>query len=258
MGNVVDLSQGAKTLCTLDNCTPDALLSMVERYGSARFGYIVTPNADHLVRLSEEADFRTYYSAAELTCLDSRVVARFIQLFKGVRVPVCTGSDLVASLFRVVIKPDDRIVLIGAPEQQAARLRELFGLRNLAHYNPPMGFANKPDAVETCLRFVEANSPFRYCLLAVGSPRQEMLAYRLRERGTARGLALCIGASIDFLTGGEKRAPKWVQKLNMEWAYRLLQNPRRMAHRYFVRSPRMIGLVFSRALPLRQPQLTSE
>jgi hypothetical protein len=57
----------------------------------------------------------------------------------------------------------------------------------------------------------------------------------------ARGLALCVGASLNFITGTEKRAPAWVQKLTLEWLYRLLQNPRRMAGRYLVRGPRIFN-----------------
>jgi len=60
--------------------------------------------------------------------------------------------------------------------------------------------------VEACLQFVEASSPFRYCLIAVGDPQGVIVAHRLAERGRARGLAFIIGASIDFVTGKQRRA----------------------------------------------------
>jgi exopolysaccharide biosynthesis WecB/TagA/CpsF family protein len=56
-------------------------------------------------------------------------------------------------------------------------------------------------------------------------------------------LALCIGASINFLTGAEKRAPRWMQRLGVEWLYRLLRNPRRLAWRYLLRGPRIFTLL---------------
>jgi exopolysaccharide biosynthesis WecB/TagA/CpsF family protein len=65
-----------------------------------------------------------------------------------------------------------------------------------------------------------------------------MLAQRLRQRAVARGLVLCVGASIDFVTGKQQRAPVWMQRLGIEWLYRLGQNPRRLARRYLIRSPR--------------------
>jgi UDP-N-acetyl-D-mannosaminuronic acid transferase (WecB/TagA/CpsF family) len=111
------------------------------------------------------------------------------------------------------------------------------------HYNPPMGFVRDPDAIEATLRFIERASPFRYCLLAVGSPQQEFVAYCLKKRGAARGLALASARRSTFLTGVERRAPRPMQALGCEWLFRLLQSPRRMAYRYLVRGPRIFALL---------------
>jgi exopolysaccharide biosynthesis WecB/TagA/CpsF family protein len=202
---------------------------------------VVTPNVDHIIRLRESPEFRAYYADAAYVLLDSRFAASLFRLWYGIHVPVCTGSDLTATLFERVIRPDDDIVLIGATADQADALRQRFGLRKLLHHNPPMGFADDPVAVEAALNFVETAPPFRFCLLAVGTPRGEMLAHKLAQRARARGLVLCIGAAINFLTGGERRAPQWMQRLGLEWLYRLLRDPRRLAHRYLVRGPRFFA-----------------
>ena len=91
-------------------------------------------------------------------------------------------------------------------------LRGRFGLKALRHIDPPMNFIRDESAVECCLRAIEESSPFRFCFLAIGSPQQEIIAQKLKERGVARGLALCIGASINFITGVEKRAPLWIRE----------------------------------------------
>ena len=223
-------------------------------FGEASFGYVVTPNVDHMIRFHESAEFRELYSGASYVLLDSRVAAALLRLVHGVRVPVCTGSDLTANLFEKVVRPEDRIVLVGASEHQAGLLRSRYGLLDLRHHNPPMGFDKDPHAVEDCLRFVEAASPFRFCLIAVGSPRQELVAKRLAERSRVRGMALCIGASIDFMTGVERRAPGWLQRLGMEWFFRLLQNPRRLAWRYLVRGPKFFAYLSSSRVVLRAPR----
>lgn len=77
----------------------------------------------------------------------------------------------------------------------------------------------------------------------VGSPQQEKIARLLELRQRARGLALCVGGAINFLTGGERRAPQWMQTVGMEWLHRLLVDPRRMAKRYLVRGPRIFWLL---------------
>ncbi len=210
-------------------------------YGQDRFGYVVTPNVDHLIRYYEDPTFRAQYRAADFILMDSRFAARLVRLLKGVRLPVCTGSDLTARLLEDVVQPDDRIVMIGGTGEQAQEITARYGLKNLRHHNPPMGFVKDPAAVEECLRFIESASPFRFCFLAVGSPQQEAIAQALKARGNARGLALCVGASIDFLTGRERRAPVWMQRLALEWLFRLLQSPRRLFRRYLVRGPRIFA-----------------
>lgn len=232
---------GQPCIHQLDDFELEGFLAVAARFGCSRFGFVVTPNVDHMIRCHEDAAFRARYTSADFALLDSRFAARLLRLVKGMRLPVCTGSDLTEGLFRKVIAPDDRIVLIGGSPEQAAQIALRFGLRDVCHHNPPMGFIRDPAAVEDCLKFIERASPFRFCFLAVGSPQQEMIASLLRERGVARGLALCVGASLNFLTGGERRAPVWMQRLSLEWLYRLVRDPRRLWVRYLVRGPRIFG-----------------
>ena len=79
-------------------------------------------------------------------------------------------------------------------------------------------------------------------LLAIGSPQQELFAQALLRRGRCWGVALCIGAGLEFLVGARRRAPVPVQRLGLEWAYRLLSEPRRMWRRYLVDGPRILPL----------------
>jgi exopolysaccharide biosynthesis WecB/TagA/CpsF family protein len=227
----------------LDDYDLEAFLKVAENYGQAPFGYVVTPNVDHTIRFHDDAQFRALYADASYVLLDSRFLAKILRLTKGLKLQVCTGSDLTARLLQDLTRPEDGIVLIGASAEQAAMVAEKYGLKSLHHYNPPMGFIRDPKEVEACVRFVESHSPFRYCFIAVGSPQQEKLAQAVKARGTAFGLGLCIGASIDFLTGVERRAPVWLQRLGIEWTYRLIQSPRRLAKRYLIRGPRVFALL---------------
>ena len=220
-------------------------------FGQKLYSFVVTPNADHLIRLDDDPVFRTTYAEAGFVLLDSRLLSHIVRFTRGLHLPVCTGSDLTARLFSNVIAADDSIVLVGCSDKQATSLAERYGLRHLAHLNPPMGFVNDAASVEEVLNFVELHSPFRFCFIAVGAPQQEILASRLKPRGVARGLALCVGASINFLTGEEHRAPTWMQHIGMEWMYRLMHAPRRLAHRYLVRCPRVFGLLRHIIITLR-------
>jgi exopolysaccharide biosynthesis WecB/TagA/CpsF family protein len=249
---IIPQQRAAKITFQFDNFDVAGFMDVAAAFGQDRYGYAVTPNADHMIRLHDDVSFRALYAAANYILLDSRFLSHVLRITKGIRLPVCTGSDLTAKLFSEVISPDDPLVLIGGSDEQARRLRERHGLRRLAHFNPPMGFIRDRKAVQDCLHFIEAHSPFRFCLLAVGAPQQEAVAQLLKARGIARGLALCIGASINFLTGDERRAPLWMQRGGMEWFFRLMQAPGRMAKRYLVRGPRVFGLLHNAEVVLRE------
>ena len=228
---------------SIDNYDLDTFLEIAKRHPQSHFGYVVTPNADHVIRYYEDPEFRNLYAQAAYILMDSRFLGNLIALTKFLLMPVCRGSDLTYDVFSKLVACDDRIVVVGGTASQAQVLRKQFHLKNLFHIDPPMGFIRDPDAVAKCVHEIEALSPFRFCILAVGCPQQEILAEKLKARGIARGLALCTGASINFITGAEKRAPSWMRPLGLEWLYRLYQAPRRLAYRYLVRGPRIFWVL---------------
>ena len=219
----------------------DVLALLAERPAEAPFGYVVTPNSDHLVRLARDPAMRPLYDDAMLRLLDSRVVARLAGLMGLAAPAVVPGSDLTAALMQALL-PDEPVTVIGLAPAALERLAARTGLRRIAHHNPPMGFDRDPAQFEAAVRFIEEN-PARYTFLAVGSPRQERVAQAVTARGKGRGVGLCIGASLLFLTGEEQRAPVIVQRAGMEWAWRLIQDPKRLARRYLVDSPAIIALL---------------
>jgi exopolysaccharide biosynthesis WecB/TagA/CpsF family protein len=227
----------------IDDCDLTEALEIVAGFGLDRYGYIVTPNVDHIIRYDQSSQFRALYQRAAYVLLDSRFLAHTIGLVRRQILRVCLGSDLTTAVLSTVAKPGDKAVLVGGTAAQAQTLRNRFGLESLHHIDPPMNFIADPAAVETCLRDIEAASPFRFCFLAIGSPQQEIIAHKLQERGVARGLALCVGAAINYITGIEKRAPAWMQRVGFEWFFRLIQNPKRMTKRYLVRGPRFFLLL---------------
>jgi len=240
--NISTFASGAHVL-EVDDYDLEGALTLVSAFGTERFGYIVTPNVDHIVRHYEDRAFRELYSQASYVLLDSRFLSHTLGLVRRQLLRVCLGSDLTSAILHRVIKPLDRAVLVGGSPAQAEFLRTSFGLKALTHIEPPMGFIRNPAAVETCLRDIEAVGAFRFCFLAIGSPQQEIIARKLKERGKARGLALCVGASIDFMTGSEQRAPRWMQQAGLEWLYRLCRDPKRLWKRYLVRGPRIFFLL---------------
>jgi N-acetylglucosaminyldiphosphoundecaprenol N-acetyl-beta-D-mannosaminyltransferase len=213
---------------------------LAEMHG--RFRYIVTPNVHHIVRLLEDpARMQPLYERAWRVFCDSRVLSR-LAWFSGRRLPVITGSDLTADLIARAAEQHLTIAVIGPTATVGAVLRNRYPGLNVVVHTLPMEFIKSEPEVQKCVDFVvKTQAPLVF--LAVGMPQQEILAYRIADHPQSRGVGLCIGASIDFLTGKQRRAPVWVQKASLEWLHRLLSDPRRLAKRYLIECPRIFYLI---------------
>lgn len=209
------------------------------------FRYVVTPNVHDVVRsLEDPATMHPVYQQAWGVLCDSRVLSRIARLH-GRTLPVVTGSDLTASLVARAAQDRLTIAVIGPTAAACTALERKYPGLSVNCHTPPMGFIKSQKEVQRCVEFaVGTRGPLIF--LALGMPQQGLLARRIADHPQARGIGLCIGASIDFLTGKQRRAPVWLQKLGFEWLYRLLSNPRRLASRYLVECPRIFYWLYLR------------
>jgi N-acetylglucosaminyldiphosphoundecaprenol N-acetyl-beta-D-mannosaminyltransferase len=215
------------------------------------FKYAVTPNVHHIVKLLEDpATIQPLYERAWCVFCDSRILSCLAR-FGGRRLSVITGSDLTAHLIARAAEQRLTIALVGPTAAACATLGERYPGLNIVFHTPPMGFIKSDHEVQKCVNFVfKAQAPLTF--LAVGMPQQEILARHIADHPQMRGVGLCIGASIDFLTGKQRRAPVWLQMMGLEWLYRLLSDPRRLASRYLVECPRIFYLIYSNRIKVSE------
>jgi exopolysaccharide biosynthesis WecB/TagA/CpsF family protein len=160
---------------------------------------------------------------------------------------VAPGSDVAALLLRRHLRAGERVTIVGLRPQHLPALVRNVGIAQPAHYDPPVGFERDPVALRRTVAFVLAH-PARFVFLAVGSPRQEILAAAIQASGQARGTGLCVGAALDFLSGAVPRAPVWMRHAGLEWLHRLASDPRRLARRYLLDSPAVFPLLLRERL----------
>ena len=72
------------------------------------------------------------------------------------------------------------------------------------------------------------------------------------HRGKVKAVMLGVGAAFDFIAGVKSQAPLWIQRLGMEWFYRLVTEPKRLWRRYFYNNPRFVVLVFRQLLRMKR------
>ena len=217
----------------IDDLTQDDLTSIILAHTG--FNFIVTPNLQHVIAINNATELAKCYKKASITTCDSRIVQALSHKLKKPIKNITTGSGLTQHFFENVLKQNDMIMVVGSSSEDIKLLAKKYSLNNINFYSPPMDFINSPEEVNKTLEKVLENKP-RFLFLAVGFPRQEILACKLQNAIDFDCTAFCIGASIDFLTGKQKRASTKWQKYRFEWLFRFLQEPKRLFRRYFVDS----------------------
>lgn len=213
-----------------------ALLAAVRDRLAAQEGFaLATINLDHLVKLAGDPAFRAAYAAQDFVVADGNPIV-WLSRLAGRPVHLVPGSDMVLPLARLAAQAGARVALLGSTEEAlegagAALAAAVPGLDVALRLAPPMGFDPAGAEAARMLGLLET-AGIGLCFLALGAPKQEMLAARGRTLAPHVGFA-SIGAGLDFLAGHQTRAPDWVQRLAMEWAWRMLSSPRRLVPRYW-------------------------
>jgi N-acetylglucosaminyldiphosphoundecaprenol N-acetyl-beta-D-mannosaminyltransferase len=198
--------------------------------------FVVTPNVDHVVMLQHHAGLRAAYRDAGMVLVDGTPVLWSSRLLSQPVPERVAGSDLVPALFDEASQQEPlRVYLLGAAagvaDRAAASIRRRWpGVDVAGTYSPPLGFERDGAENEAILQRIAAAKP-DVLIVGLGAPKQELWVHQHRDRLAAK-VALCVGATIDFLAGERSRAPIWMRDAGLEWLYRVASEPRRLASRY--------------------------
>lgn len=220
----------------IDNISMEEALDRIDAMVQGRKpAYVVTPNLDHIVTIERDAYFREAYAHADLILADGKPL---LWIAKARKTPIrekISGSDLFPRLAELAANNGYTMFFLGAGEgiaaQAAEKLKQQYqGLRIAGCYAPPIGFEQDRSAVHEIIQRVQTVKP-DILVVGLGTPKQEKFLYRYyKQMGVP--VSLGLGASFDFIAGKRKRAPRWMSEHGLEWLYRTLQEPKRLAGRY--------------------------
>jgi exopolysaccharide biosynthesis WecB/TagA/CpsF family protein len=232
-------------------------LAAIERLVDRRQGGAVfTPNIDHVVLASHSPAFRAAYARADLSLCDGQPIKWGSRLL-GLPLPEkVSGADLFLPLMQLAARRGWRVFLFGGSpgvgEEAAARLGSELGVQVVGVSAPRVGLEPTPDEAAEIERVAAARPDL--VITSLGAPKGELWIDRARER-LGPAVSVQLGASIDFYLGRARRAPGWMQRAGLEWLFRLLQEPRRLAYRYLVQDPAFVAIFLRTLLSPRQSRL---
>ncbi len=212
----------------------EAVTRIVTRLQRPESFLVFTLNLDHLVKLRSNKRFCDAYRNAEFVTADGFPLVTLARR-DGISIKRTTGSDLIEPVCCAAAANGLPIFLFGTTLPTlctaASRLTtRIKGLEISGVFSPPSGFETSSDLAEEAVRII-AESGARVCFVALSPPKQEIFAATAMKH--APGVAfIAIGAGLDFIAGTQLRSPALLCQLNLEWAWRLATNPRRLGLRY--------------------------
>lgn len=225
---------------------PETIKAIEQMITSGKKSYVVAINVDVVMKIEEDPYLKKIVDTADMVLVDGKPLIWISKLHKREVKAKISGSDLVPLLCKTAADKGYTMFIIGGKdgiaEQAKLRLeKQLPGIKIVGTYAPPMGFEKDETELDKINRMISEVHP-DLLIACFGCPKQEKWIYENIEKYDAK-VSICAGATVDFLAGNVKRAPKWMSDHGLEWFYRFLQEPKRMFKRYFVDDVKILKLI---------------
>ncbi|AEI14038.1 glycosyl transferase, WecB/TagA/CpsF family [Flexistipes sinusarabici DSM 4947] len=190
--------------------------------------------------------FRKALANSDVLIPDGIGIVWAAKVIKKERIQRITGADLHEFLLNKLGKTGGKVFYLGSSQSTLNKIKERMNSEhpniNIEVYSPP--YKKEFTKVEN-KKMIEAVNNFQPDVLFVGmtAPKQEKWTYQNQDLLDANVIA-SIGAVFDFYANTAKRAPKWMQKLGLEWLHRFFSNPKKLWKRVFVSTPIFLFDVF--------------
>ena len=245
--------------CDFDAVDLPGALRQVENFvESGGFHQGCGVNVDHLVKMSRDPAFRAAVAACDLVTADGTPVVWASRLF-GQPLPARVPAiDLFEALLPEAAARGWSVYLLGARsdvlETTTDRLQRRWPTLRIVGRHHGYFEASEERAVATAIRDAAPDLLF----IGISSPKKEQLVERQRDLLARVPFVLGVGGAFDITAGHARRAPPWLARAGLEWAFRLAQEPSRLAWRYLVDDLAFLRLLARESLACRQHRRGSD
>lgn len=214
---------------------PSAIAKIIAKAREGVGFTVFTMNLDHMVKLRTHRGFRQAYARADLVTADGAPVAWLASLH-GAKIERTTGADMFIPLAVAAARESMPVYIFGSSMPVLSKASQALSaatsgkIQFAGLVSPSQSFDPFGAEADATIDDIKASGA-RLCFVLLSSPKPEVFAARAVANGCTAGF-ICVGAAADFIAGTQVRAPAFLQRYGLEWAWRLGNNPRRLAKRY--------------------------
>lgn len=232
----------------VNNVTMEETLESIDGMISGdKKSYVVAINVDVVMKIEKDKYLKKITDEADMVLVDGKPLIWISKWHKKPIKEKISGSDLVPLLCKRAEEKGYTMFILGGKdgiaEQAKAKLEKKHpNIKIVGTYAPPFGFEKNQEELKKINDMISEKHP-DLLIACFGCPKQEKFIYENYQSYAAK-VSVCAGATVDFLAGNVKRAPKWMSDHGLEWLYRFFQEPKRLFKRYFVDDVKILRLVW--------------
>lgn len=218
------------------------LLSFTEKYVKELSGdYICVSNVHTTVISYEDEEYTSVQNGGIMAIPDGGPLSTVGRKRGAKGMQRTTGPSYMGEVMKISAQHGWKHYFYGSTQKTLDKLRSELeksypGIRIVGMYSPPFRTLTVDEDKEI-VEAIDSTTP-DFLWVGLGAPKQEK--WMAEHQGRVKGLMIGVGAAFDYYAGNIKRAPGWMQKANLEWLYRLMQDPKRLYKRYLVTNSKFI------------------
>ncbi len=218
------------------------LLKFTEEYIKELSGdYMTVANVHTTVMAYENEKYKAIQNGGIMAIPDGGPLSTVARKRGHERIERTTGPSYMGEIFKVSAEKGYRHYFYGSTEETLEKLYQALtdqypGIQIAGMYSPPFRPMTEDEDTAIVERINETNADFVW--VGLGAPKQEI--WMAEHQGRIHGFMVGVGAGFDYFAGNISRAPEWMQRHNLEWLYRLIQDPKRLFKRYLVTNTKFI------------------
>ena len=226
------------------------LLKFTDKYLKDLSGdYMCVSNVHTTVMSYENYDYRLVQNGGIMSIPDGGPLSTVGRKRGYNNMKRTTGPSYMEEVFKITVEKGYRHYFYGSTEETLEKLHRKLnhnypGIQIVGMYSPPFRPLNEEEDKDIIKRINDTNPDFVW--VGLGAPKQENWMYN--HQGKVNGFMVGVGAAFDYFAENIYRAPEWMQRSNLEWVYRLLQEPKRLFRRYWHSNIRFIWYAMIRGL----------